>query len=267
MVYFVGTPIGNLKEITLRALEVLKSVDYIACEDTRTSGVLLSHYDIHTKLVAYHKFNEQSTSDKIVEDAKTKNIAIISDAGLPVISDPGHVLVKKLQEAGVEYTVVAGPSACTNAFILSGMDTPFTFVGFLPDKKKERNLLLQQYKALPTTLIFYVSPHDLDNDLVDMYNCLGDRKIAVVREITKLYEEVVVTTLSQGYNGVKKGEFVIVVDKPSMEVEYPETVEEHLKMYLDQGYRKNDAIKVVAQERNMRKNDVYQVALTIDDKK
>lgn len=261
MIYFVGTPIGNLKDITLRAIEVLKNVSYIACEDTRTSSVLLKHYDIHTKVIAYHKFNEQQASAKIVQDAKQMDIAVISDAGLPVISDPGSVLVQKLQENQIPYTVIAGPSACTNAFILSGMETPFTFIGFLPEKNKERVALIEQFKRVQTTLLFYVSPHDIDKDIEDLYKVLGDRKIAVVREITKLFEEVVHSTLEKGYNGVKKGEFVVVVDKPHEDTMTNEQIANMLKEYLSKGYSKTDAIKMVVQDTNLKKNDVYQIAL------
>lgn len=265
MLYFVGTPIGNRKEITLRALEILKSVEYIACEDTRTSSVLLSFYDIHTKLISYHKFNEREVSHKIVEDAKTKEIAVISDAGLPVISDPGYILVQELQKENVPYTVVAGPSAVTNAFILSGMPTPFTFIGFLPEKNKDRVELLTRFSKTPSSLIFYVSPHHIEKDMLDMYKVLGNRRVAVVREITKMYEEVTHTTLEEGYHGVVKGEFVLVVEKGEDKIAPQGTIEEQLLVLKEQGMDKACAIKCVAKDNNVKKNDVYQVALTIKD--
>lgn len=265
MIYFVGTPIGNRKDITLRALEVLKSVEYIACEDTRTSSVLLSMYDIHTKLIAYHKFNEREVASKIVNDAKQKDIAVISDAGLPAISDPGYILVKELQKENVPFTVVAGPSAVTNAFILSGMPAPFTFIGFLPEKNKDRENLLKSFKDTPSSLIFYVSPHHLEKDMLDMYHFLGDRKVAVVRELTKLYEEVTQTTLKEGYQGVIKGEFVLVVEQ-SCEFQKPlGTLKEQLLRYQEEGYLKAEAIKKVAKENGVKKNEVYQIALTIEN--
>lgn len=265
MIYFVGTPIGNLKDISLRAIEVLKEVDYIACEDTRTSRVLLNQYDIHTKLVAYHKFNEKEASQKILHDAKEKNIAIISDAGLPVISDPGYVLVQALQKEHIPYTVVAGPSAVTNAFILSGLPAPFTFLGFLPDKKKDREALLQEFLNVKTALVIYVSPHHLEQDLKDIYDVLGNRKMAVVREMTKVYEEVVMTTLEEGYSGVVKGEFVVVVGQPELENKPSISIEEQLRIFEQQGIPKLDAIKEVAKIYHCKKNDVYQIALTMKD--
>lgn len=265
MIYFVGTPIGNRKDITLRALEILKSVEYIACEDTRTSSVLLSMYDIHTKLISYHKFNEREVASKIANDAKQKDIAVISDAGLPAISDPGYILIKELQQQNIPFTVVAGPSAVTNAFILSGMPAPFTFIGFLPDKNKDRIKLLDSFKQVPSSLIFYVSPHHLEKDMVDMYTVLGDRKVAVIREITKLYEEVTHTTLKEGYQGVVKGEFVLVVEKNNEEQKPLGSIEEQLKKYQEQGYLKVDAIKKVAKDNEIKKNEVYQVALKIEN--
>ena len=149
MLYLVGTPIGNLKEITQYAIEILNNADYILCEDTRTSSVLLNHYDIKKPLKSYHKFNERESVDVIIKDLQNgKNIALISDAGMPGISDPGNVIVRECIKCNLEYTVVSGPSALINAFILSGFDTPFTFVGFLPDKLNERNNMLMQYKNI-----------------------------------------------------------------------------------------------------------------------
>ena len=167
MLYFVSTPVGNLKDLSLRAVEVLKSVDLIACEDTRTSLKLLNRYDIKKPLTAYHKFNETKAGEKHIEELKNgKNIAVITDAGTPVISDPGNVLTKLLVSEGLEYTVIPGATAFVPALILSGLDSSrFAFIGFLPDKKKDREELLSRYKNLDMTMIFYSAPHDLINDL------------------------------------------------------------------------------------------------------
>ena len=163
MLYFVSTPVGNLKDITLRALEVLKSVDLIACEDTRTSLKLLNHYEIKKPLVSYHKFNERVAGEKLIDELKSgKNVAVISDAGTPIISDPGNVLCKMLIENDLEYTVIPGATAFVPALMLSGLDaSKFSFIGFLPEKKKDVEEILSKYKNLDSTLIFYCAPHDI----------------------------------------------------------------------------------------------------------
>lgn len=260
MLFIVATPIGNLKEITIRAKETLQNVDYILCEDTRTSGVLLKELGISKHLVAYHKFNEKQQLEKIITDLKNdKDIALISDAGMPCISDPGAILVNELIKQKLPYTVISGPSAFVNAFVLSGFSAPFTFFGFLPSKPSEKRELLKEIKDYKTTLIFYSSPYDLKKDIEDLYNVLGDRKICVVRELTKIYEEVVFSTLKEGYNGTLKGEFVLLVEKAqdSFNPLNNLSVEEHLDFYLNLGYKKQDAIEIVAKERNMKKNEVY----------
>ena len=258
MLYIVATPIGNLKEITYRAVEILNQVDYIACEDTRTSKVLLDYYGIKNKLVAYHKFNEKTESLKIADDlSKGKNVALISDAGTPGISDPGSVLVNVLKERGLEYTVVSGPSALINAFVLSGFPTPFTFIGFLPDKVGKQRELLLSYKNYDTTLIFYVSPHSFEENLKVMYEVFGDREFCVVREISKKFEEITFANLGATYNGTVKGEFVVLIKPSDKKVDMDMSIEESIEYYMSQGLSKNDAIKLVAKERNLKKNDVY----------
>ncbi len=257
MLYIVATPIGNLKEITYRAIEILNSVDYIACEDTRTSKVLLDHYDIKKKLVAYHKFNEQKESKTIIDDLKAgKDIALISDAGMPGISDPGAILVSQLIVEGLEYTVISGPSAFTNAFVLSGFPTPFTFVGFLPDSAVDRESLLSRLNKSNTTLIFYCSPYAIEKDLKTMYNSIGDREIAVVREISKKFEEVTFSTLKDGYTGVVKGEFVVLV-KPGQENQSIADIDDKLTTLLNMGLTKTDASKVIAKISGQKKSDIY----------
>lgn len=261
MLYVVATPIGNLKEITQRAIEVLSSVEYILCEDTRTSRVLLDAYNIKKHLKAYHKFNEAKASIDVLEDLKNgKDIALISDAGMPGISDPGNILIKQLIENNLEYTVVSGASAFVNAFVMSGYDTPFTFVGFLPDNNTKCKELLSSLSGVCSTLIFYCSPHSITDDLKKMYDVLGDRNICVVREISKKFEEKTFSTLSAGYTGTIKGEFVVVVDKPQ-KVSNENSIDEDLKVLLSMGISKTDASKVLAKARGLKKNEVYQNAI------
>ena len=267
MLYIVGTPIGNLKDMSFRAVETLNSVDYILCEDTRTSKTLLSFYDIKTKTISYHKYNEQEMQQKIIDDLSCgKNIALISDAGLPTISDPGNILVKNLQKHYLEYTVVGCVSAFLSAVILSGYSAPFTFIGFLPTKKKDRNNLLSDYKNSKSALVFYISSHDIKSDIQDIYGVFGNRDAVVVREISKMYETVTPIKLQDGYNGVEKGEFVLVVSGNQMDnqVWSSWTIKEHLQHYIQNGFSKNDAIKLVAQERNIKKSDVYKEAINLD---
>lgn len=256
MLYIVATPIGNLGEITHRAIEVLNSVEYIACEDTRTSKVLISHYDIHKKLVAYHKFNEKKEAENIIADLRAgKDVALISDAGMPGISDPGAVLVSMLIEEGLSYTVVSGPSAFTNAFVLSGYPTPFTFVGFLPDNNVDRTALLDDLASYNSTLIFYCSPHAIEKDIASMYEAFGDREMCVVREISKKFEEVTFSNLEKGYTGTVKGEFVVLVKKNCQKNSYD--IDKNLKILLDMGLSKTEASKVIAKATGLKKSDVY----------
>ena len=268
MLYFVATPIGNLKDISLRAIETLKSVDIIACEDTRNSLKLLNHYDIHKKLIAYHKFNENNSSDGIIELLKEgKNVAIISDSGMPVISDPGETIITKLKQEDLPYTVVPGANAGLSALILSGFNASrFTFVGFLPDDKKERKTILQDIKEHKETLIFYVAPHDVKRVVKELYLAFGQRKAVLVNEITKMYEKTFQFELCEELNYDPKGEYVLVVEgnllQPDKDFEEM-TIQEHLNYYISLGDSKNDAIKKVAKERGVSKNEVYQVAIKL----
>lgn len=259
MLYIVATPIGNLKEITLYALEKLQEVDYILCEDTRTSLVLLNHYEIKKPLKSYHKFNEKSEVEKVVSDLKAgKNIALISDAGMPGISDPGNILVNECIKEDVDYTVISGPSALINAFVMSGFQPPFTFVGFLSNKKSEAKKQLQEIKDYKTSLIFYISPHDINKELSDIYSILGDRKAVVVREISKKFEEKTFINLKDGYQGVVKGEFVLIVEGATGDTQSSLTIAQEIDVLITSGVDKNEAIKQVAHNRNLKKNDVYQ---------
>lgn len=260
MLYFVATPIGNLKDFSLRAIEVLKEVDLIACEDTRHSLKLLNEYDIKKPLVSYHKFNEQASGEKIIEELKNgKNIAVISDAGTPVISDPGSVLIDKLLAEGLEFTVIPGACAFIPALLLSGLSKGrFLFYGFLPEKNSEIKKELQPLKNLPYPIIFYSAPHDVQKTVKALYKELGERRAVAVREITKLHEQRIDFNLSQGYGGEERGEFVIVIEGAiEVEATYPEDLNEHLQTYLSQGLSKNEAIKQVAKDRGVHKSVVY----------
>ncbi len=267
MLYIVATPIGNLKDVTYRAIETLNSCDYIACEDTRTSYTFLSHYGIDKRLVSYHKFNESSKSDSIIKDLKEgKNIALISDAGMPGISDPGAVIVRKVLSENLPYTVISGASALVNAFVLSGYDAPFTFVGFLPDKNKDRNEILSNIAQSPYPSIYYVSPHSINDFFEFMKSALGDREVCVVRELTKKFEEVSFTTLCKGYTGTVKGEFVIIV-KGLIEKDNTsdEDIVRELQKAINSGKTKKTAISEVSEKYNLKKNYVYNLCNSIKD--
>ncbi len=259
MLYVVPTPIGNLGDMTERAIETLKKVDCILCEDTRTSGVLLNHFGIKKELHSYHKFNEIQSLEIIVKRLQDgENFALISDAGTPGISDPGNILIKEMIKKGLEYIVLPGANAVTTAFVLSGFDTPFTFVGFLPDKKGDRVKVLKDFANTPSCLIFYVSPHKLENIVADLYEVLGDRKACTVREISKKFEDVHFFELKNGFDGTIKGEFVLLVDKPKKMVLLNDlSLEDHVKHYMELGQPKNDAMKMVAKDRGVSKSEIY----------
>ena len=214
MLYFVATPIGNLKDITLRAIEVLNSVDEIACEDTRHSLGLLNAYEIKKPLFSYHKFNEKEAGAKIIQKLKEgKNIAVITDAGMPVVSDPGNLLTQMLIEEGLEFTVVPGACAFVSALVLGGLDSSkFCFLGFMPSKNTERKEFLEKYKSLDMTLIFYSAPHDVKKDIESIYSVFGERRAVAVKEITKLHERAERFNLSEGLASDPKGEYVILVE-------------------------------------------------------
>jgi 16S rRNA (cytidine1402-2'-O)-methyltransferase len=283
MIYFVATPIGNLEDISLRAINVLKNVDIIACEDTRTSQKLLNHFEISKKLISFHKFNETSACQKILElNAEGKNIAIISDAGMPVISDPGNILTKTLRDNDVEFTVIPGANAALSALILSGIDvSSFYFLGFLPEKKVDKIKLIKEISIIKSTLIFYVSPHNLEKDLNDLYSVLGNRKCALVKEITKIYEKTYSFSLGENIFIAKneeekkkaeknciiidaKGEFVLVIEgAKESENLLLESIPDHVKFYINLGLSKNDAIKKVAHERKVKKDIIYKEVLKL----
>lgn len=266
MLYFVGTPIGNLKDISLRAIEVLKEVDEIACEDTRHSRTLLNHYGIDKPLFSYHKFNERQSGEKLIQKLKDgKNIALITDAGMPVISDPGNILVNMLLENDLEYTVIPGACAFVSALVLSGLDSSrFCFLGFMPQKASERKEFLEKYKNVESTLIFYCAPHDIVKDVQSTYQVFGDRKAVAVKEITKLHERVERFNLKDGYISEPRGEYVLLVEKGNTEDENANLSEiELIEKYIKDGLDKKEALKKVAKERGIAKSELYK--LTIKD--
>lgn len=275
--YLVPTPIGNLKDITLRALEVLKMVDVVACEDTRQSLKLLNHFNIKKTLISYHKHNENGKSEDIIEMLKEgKNIAIVSDAGTPGISDPGEVIVKKCIEENIDFEVLTGATAITTALVYSGLDTTkFIFRGFLPRENKDRKPIIDDLVNRTETLVFYEAPHRILNTLEFLYENLGDRKIAICRELTKMYEDIIRMTLGEAIKYYKenspRGEYVLVLEGKSLEELQEEerskwnslSVEEHIKTYIEEGFSKKDAIKKVAKDREMPKSEVYKYSINI----
>lgn len=275
--YLVPTPIGNLKDITLRALEVLQSVDEIAAEDTRTSLKLLNHFNIKKTLFSYHKHNEQGKSlDIITKLNNGVNIALITDAGTPGISDPGSVIVEKCIEENIEFEVLPGATAITTALVYSGLDTTkFIFRGFLPRENKERNPVIEEVKNVRDTIIFYEAPHRLLNTLEYLKENLGDRKIAVCRELTKLHEEIYRGRISESIEffveNRPRGEFVLVIEGKSDEDIKAErealwsdlSIEEHLIKVIESGIDKKEAIKLVAKERGLAKKEVYKYSMNL----
>lgn len=275
--YLVPTPIGNLKDITLRALETLKEVDIIAAEDTRQTLKLLNHFEIKKSLISYHKFNEQNKSEKIIELLiEGKNVAVVSDAGTPGISDPGSVIVERCIEENIDFEVLPGATAITTALVYSGLDTTkFLFRGFLPRENKERKLVIKELLQSQETLIFYEAPHRLLDTLTFLEEIFGDRKIAVCRELTKIYEEIYRGTLKDSIDhfveNKPRGEFVLVLEGKKLEDIKEEqrkswidlSIEEHILKYVNDGISKKEAIKLVAKEREMPKSEVYKFSTNI----
>lgn len=272
MIYFCATPIGNLEDITLRVLNTLKIVDCIAAEDTRHTMKLLNHYDIHKPLISLHQHNEKERSEQLIERAlQGEDIAVVSDAGLPLISDPGFNLVKAAKAANVPITVLPGASAGVTALALSGLDTRrFVFEGFLPDKKKERDAWLSQLKDERRTTIFYESPHALKKTLKAFANACPNRQIVLARELTKKFEETIEGTADEllAYYDEKapRGEYVVLVEgTKEKKVIFDEqlSLTEHIQQYIDAGLMKKEAIKQVAKDRELPKSDVYKASLDL----
>jgi len=259
-VYLVGTPIGNLGDITVRALEILRSVDYIACEDTRHSSILLNHYEITAPTFSYHKFNEKTSANKIVNLIKSgKSVAVISDAGMPSISDPGFVLVEELLKNDLPFEVIPGASAVVTALVGSGLNTQnFVFGGFLPDKKTERVNTLNRLASAECTIILYSADHDLEKDLRDCASVLGHRRVVVANDLTKKFETYFRGFLDEISIPNPRGEFVILIEGKLCESELNSlTVEEHIEHYIQAGVSRMEALKLVAKDRGVSKSVIY----------
>ena len=269
MVYFVATLIGNLGDISLRALDTLRAADVIFCEDTRHSLKLLNHYEIKKPLVACHKFNELAAAEKLLSLVKEgKTVAVVTDAGTPVISDPGNLLVQALRGAGEEYTLIPGACAFVSALVLSGFPADkFAFLGFLRGKNSEKKEFLQRYAEFDGTLVFYSAPQDVDADIKLLADAFGERNACAVREITKVHESVENFQLSQGLPGEKRGEYVLLVQggAPRENPLNALSEEEHIEHYLRQGMSKKEALKAAAKDRGVSKSDLYK--FTFRDKK
>lgn len=268
MIYFVATPIGNLEDITLRAIRILSESDIIYCEDTRTSKKLLDHYEIDTKLMSYHKFNEQKRVEEIVQKSIDHTISVISDAGMPAISDPGNILIKALIENDIEYTVLPGATAFTTALVLSGFSNDrFSFLGFFPIKESEKEQMINKIIENKETQIFYESPHRILKTLDLFANKMPERKIAVIREISKMYEDVKIFKAKDylDFEIVEKGEIVLLIDKDESVIEITdEYIESKLKELLENGLTKKSAVKKLSNELGESKNRIYEISINID---
>lgn len=275
MLYLCATPIGNLEDITYRVLRILKEVDLIAAEDTRNSIKLLNHFEIKTPMTSYHEYNKYEKGCYLVEQMQEgKNIALITDAGTPGISDPGEELVAMCYEAGIPVTSLPGPAACITALTISGLPTRrFAFEAFLPSDKKERAVILEELKRETRTIILYEAPHRLVKTLEELSENLGDRKISLCRELTKKHETVFRGSLLEAVSWYKenppKGECVMVLEGRSREEMEQEArqqwedmpLEAHMEHYMSQGIDKKEAMKLVAKDRGISKRDVYQALL------
>ena len=269
--YLCATPIGNLDDITFRVLETLKQVDLIAAEDTRHSIKLLNHFDIHTPMTSYHEYNKVEKARVLVEKLKSgMNIACITDAGTPGISDPGEELVRQCCEAGIKVTALPGAVACVTALIISGLPTRrFCFEAFLPTDKKEHQRVLAELQNETRTIVLYEAPHHLLRTLTELYEALGDRKASICRELTKKHETAFLTTIPEAVAYYEandpKGECVLVIEGRSREEMRQEeqarweemSIEEHMEHYLAQGMNRKDAMKQTAKDRGMQKREVY----------
>lgn len=270
--YLCATPIGNLGDMTPRVVETLHTVDVIAAEDTRNSIKLLNHFDIHTPMTSYHEYNKVEKARQLVKQlTEGQNIALITDAGTPAISDPGEVLVRMCLEQGIAVTSLPGPAACITALTLSGLPARrFCFEGFLPAEKKEKAVVLQELAQESRTMILYEAPHHLVRTLEELYQTLGQRRITLCRELTKRFETVMPTTLEEAMAYYReeepRGEYVLVIEGKSLEQKRQEdiavwqdqSIEEHMEYYRLQGMEEKAAMKQVAKDRGVSKRDIYQ---------
>lgn len=266
--YLVATPIGNLEDITLRAIKILKEVDIIAAEDTRRTLQLLNHLEISKPLISYHRHNEEIKSKDLINLLlEGKNIALVSDAGTPVISDPGEEIVKIAIENNIKIISIPGACALITALISSGIDSKeFTFIGFLPLNKKLRKEKLQEIEKSTKTIILYEAPHKIKNTLEDLKNLTEERKIVLARELTKIHEEFITGTAQKLLEKIDapKGEFVVIIEankenklQNDIELLNNLTIEEHFEYYKNKGLEKKEIIKQIAKDRNVTKNEIY----------
>ena len=274
--YLCATPIGNLEDITFRVIRTLKEADVIAAEDTRNSIKLLNHFEIKTPLTSYHEFNKYDKAKVLVNRMlEGENVALITDAGTPGISDPGEELVKQCYEAGIEVTSLPGAAACITALTLSGLSTRrFAFEAFLPSDKKEKAAILEELKTETRTIIIYEAPHRLKKTIAELFSALGNRRMTVVKELTKLHENVFLTNFLEALayyeENEPRGEFVMVIEgkkieelKKEKEASFNEMdINEHMKLYMDKGMDKKEAMKAVAVDRGIPKREVYKMLLT-----
>lgn len=273
--YLCATPIGNLSDMTQRVIDTLRDVDVIAAEDTRNSIRLLNHFEIRTPMTSYHEYNKVEKADRLISQLLAgKNVALITDAGTPAISDPGEVLVAKCHEAGIPVTSLPGCCACITALTLSGLSTRrFCFEGFLPSDKKEKKLILEELKEESRTMILYEAPHHLKRTLRELYDAVGQRRVTLCRELTKKFETVMPTTLEDAVRYYEenepKGEYVLVLEGKSREEarqgeqeKWEEmSIEEHMAYYEGQGIDRKSAMKLVAADRGVGKREIYQALL------
>ena len=276
MLYLCATPIGNLGDMTPRAVETLRGVDMIAAEDTRNSIKLLNHFDIKTSMTSYHEYNKVEKADYLVEQMRQgKNVALITDAGTPAVSDPGEVLVAKCHEAGIAVTSLPGAAACITALTLSGLSTRrFCFEAFLPSDKKEKAQILEELQEESRTIILYEAPHHLVRTLQELMDALGNRRVTLCRELTKKFETVLPTTfedaLAMYETEQPRGEYVLVIEGKSLEQKREErhtswqsmSIEEHMAYYEKEGMDEKSAMKQVAKDRGVPKRDIYQYLLS-----
>lgn len=273
--YLCATPIGNLEDMTFRILRTLKEVDLIAAEDTRNTIKLLNHFEIKTPMTSYHEYNKYDKAAKLVEQlSEGMNIALVTDAGTPGISDPGEEIVKQAYAAGITVTSLPGACACITALTLSGLSTRrFAFEAFLPNDKKERRRILEALQNETRTTILYEAPHHLKNTLSELYHALGERNLSICRELTKVHETVQLTSLSAAIRYYQehepKGEYVLILEGRSQaEIEQEKqaawetiSIEDHMEKYLSQGMSRKEAMKQVASDRGVSKRDIYQSLL------
>lgn len=260
--YLVATPIGNLEDMTFRAVRILQTVDVIYCEDKRVSSKLLHHYEISKPLSSYHDFNKEIKSEELLNNLKDhKDIALISDAGYPLISDPGYYVIREAIKEGFNVVSIPGANAALSALVVSGIAPhPFMFYGFLDSKESKRKKELELLKEHTETLVFYESPHRINKTIKNLYEVYGERKLVVARELTKKFEEIIRGTTSSLLElGEIKGEIVVIVEglKESY-VESDLTILEEVDLYINEGMSSKDAIKAVAKNRKVTKNEVYQ---------